>query len=84
MLRQTDAFAVSLSDITTGPSYIYASGVHKTTVDYFITSENSTPYIESCMVHEEDPLNISDHLPISLQFSINPHTMVQSHNLEKR
>ena len=80
VLRRTDAFAVSLSDITTGPSYTYASGVHRTTVDYFITSENSAPHIESCMVHEEDPLNTSDHLPISLLFGINPRMMTQSHN----
>ena len=70
VLRQRDAFAASLSDITTGSSYTIASGIHKTTLDYFITSENSTPYIESCMVHEKDPLNIFDHLPISLRFSI--------------
>ena len=80
VLRRTDAFAVSLSDITTGPSYTYASGVHRTTVDYFITSESSAPHIESCMVHEEDPLNTSDHLPISLLFGINPRMMIQSHN----
>ena len=41
-------------------------------------SENSAPHIESCMVHEEDPLNTSDHLPISLLFGINPRMMIQS------
>ena len=51
-LTQTDAYAASLSTITSRPNF--TSGSHRTTIEYFIASDDCSTHI-SYKVHEEDP-----------------------------
>ena len=65
-------FAASCADFASGPYYTCTT---QTTVDYVLVTTACSFLITSCFIHEEHPLNTSDHLPIttSLSLSVKKH-----------
>ena len=70
LLVRCNLYAVSLSPLSTGPQYTFWNSVIQTTVDYIIASHDAADYIQCCFTHEPAPLNNSDHLPISVVFTL--------------
>ena len=70
LCKRNDLFIATLSTHASGPSYTYHSGSMKTTVDYIILDPQSALLFEDCLTHDEDALNISDHLPQSVVVNI--------------
>ena len=68
-ISDANLFPVSLSSLAYGPLYTYSQGEVKTTVDYCLMDSNSAHLIDTCLVHSPHPLNLSDHLPISITLS---------------
>lgn len=62
--------AVSQCEWATGPLHTYASGNSMTTVDYIIASLNATSIISSCVTLPMTDLNLSDHLPLVAELTI--------------
>ena len=71
LIDRNSLFAVSCYSITTGPNYTYPSGQTATTVDYILVNTELVPYVNSCEILTPDPLNLSDHLPISVSICVN-------------
>ena len=69
LLDRCKPHATSISETASGPSHAYRSGDIVTTVDYIIADIEASSCIEHCWTHEEDNLNTSDHLPISVTIS---------------
>ena len=69
LLDRCKLHATSISETASGPSHTYRSGDIVTTVDYIIADIEASSCIEHCWTHEEDNLNTSDHLPISVTIS---------------
>ena len=66
LLHCHNLFPVSCSSIATGPKYTYFSGQTITTVDYILISPELAPSVNFCTTLDHAPLNVSDHLPISI------------------
>ena len=66
LLHCHNLFPVSCSSIATGPKYTYFSGQTITTVDYILISPELAPSVNFCTTLANAPLNVSDHLPISI------------------
>ena len=62
LIDRNSLFAVSCSNITTGPNYTYLSDQTATTVDYILVNTELVSYVNSCEILTPDPLNLSDHL----------------------
>lgn len=69
LLHRHNLFPVSCSSIATGPKYTYFSGQVMTTVDYILISVELASSVGSCTTLDHAPLNVSDHLPISISIS---------------
>jgi len=65
-LHRHQLFPFSSSCYASGPKYTFFSNSVHTMVDYVLTDSSVTCLIDSCYVHEHHPLNLSDHLPISV------------------
>ena len=50
--------------------YTYFSGENRTTVDYIFADAETAQFLDSCYTHDLHGLNTSDHLPISVLFSL--------------
>ena len=61
-------YAYSKSCYASGPKYTFFSGRVNTTIDYILIESSVASQVVSCRVHEYHPLNLSDHLPISMVF----------------
>ena len=70
-IHSHDLFVASTSSLSNGPNYTFFAGMNKTTVDYIITDVSLAPTLLDCKVHNHHPLNLSDHLPISLSLQLN-------------
>ena len=66
LLHCYNLFPVSCSNIATEPKYTYFSGQTTTTVDYILINPELAPSVNSCTTLAHAPLNVSDHLPISI------------------
>ena len=69
LLMGCDLYAASLSGCASGPNYTFHSGGNFSTVDYIFTDVEASSGIEKCWTHEEHPLNLSDHLPVTVILS---------------
>ena len=67
-------FVHSPSSLSKGPSHTFFSCINKSTVDYIITDMSLAPVLSECQVHCHHPLNLSDHLPISLSLQLSSST----------
>jgi exonuclease III len=63
-------YIISQSSIRSGPDHTYYSGSITSTLDYFIGSASLSSSILSCFTSPPHPLNLSDHLPITLSLDI--------------
>ncbi len=60
---------VDTTGICTGPKYsFHVDGVGTSYVDHCATSNGLLPYISKCYIHNEHFANMSDHLPITIEF----------------
>ena len=62
--------AVCQCEWANGPLYTYVSGNSMTTVDYIFTSVNATSITSSCKTLPMTDLNLSDHLPLVAELTI--------------
>lgn len=72
MMRRCDLYAVSDSEIVTGPDYTYVPmymGRHGRLWTMCYWMKGVASMVSSCAVHEMEDLIISDHLPISMELS---------------
>ena len=70
LMRHTDLFAASLCQISCSSSYTYFSGGHCTTVDYCLLDSHAACVLQECTTLDHHPLNLSDHLPISIHLDL--------------
>ena len=70
LVGHTDLFAASLCQISCGSSYSYFSGGHYTTVDYCLLDSHAAYVLQGCTTLDHHPLNLSDHLPISIHLDL--------------
>ena len=70
LIDQNHLYPVSCSSIVSGPNYTYFSGPSTTTVDYIFLDVALSSYVNSCEVMSHHPLNLSDHLAVSVSVSI--------------
>ncbi len=64
-------FVVSLSSVVSGPQYTFFSGNSQTMVDYILLESSNASQVKGCHVHQHHPLNLSDHLPVSVSLELN-------------
>lgn len=67
-----------------GPNYTYRSSIHRSTVDLCLLDFASAHLVSSYNIYYPDPLNFSDHLPISLHLDITPAGSTQSLSIPTR
>ena len=60
----------SQSSLCHGPSYTYFSANYSSTLDYIICDVSLTDNLINCFTYPTHPLNLSDHLPISLTLDL--------------
>ena len=66
LLEHHSLYIVSQSSISNGPNYTFFRDSCHSTIDYIIASSAIAGYTLNCFVHPHHPLNLSDHLPISI------------------
>ena len=64
-------YVLSQGPEVSGPNYTYFSKSTTSTLDYIITSTSIFGNVINCFVHPIHPLNLSDHLPITVSLVIN-------------
>ena len=72
LLDKHSMFVASLSVLSSGPLHTYTSGGHSSTLDYVLGNAASADLFLSCVTLDDDPLNTSDHLPISVKLIFSP------------
>ena len=84
LIDRASLYPVSVSSLATGRLHTYSHAGNFTTVDYYLIDHVLAYVTNSCNVHEEHPLNLSDHLPISISLNLQmvtscvlPHTQPQ-------
>ena len=60
-------YVASISDMATGANYTYSNGPHHTTVDYSILDCGLS---QSCTILHPNVLNLSDHIPITVNLNL--------------
>ena len=70
LMCRTNLFAASLCSISSGPSYTYFSGAHRTTVDYCLLDNHAAHILQGCVTLDHHPLNTSPYQLVS----ISPHS----------
>ena len=70
-IYRTNMYTVSLSQISSGPSYTFFIGDHRTTVDDCLLDSWGAHLVGSCHTIEHHSLNISDRLHLSIHFDFN-------------
>ena len=66
LMERCNLSAVSLGSCASGMLHTYQSGCTKTTVDYVLMNLEAVSMRISCETIDEEDLNLSDHLPISV------------------
>ena len=73
-IHRHNLYSVSTSNIASGPNYTFFSSTLHSMVDYILTESSLAGQVASCSVHQHHPLNLSDHLPISVEITL--HTRI--------
>ena len=60
----------SLCHLSCGPSFTYCSVGHHTAVNYCLLDCQAAHLLQECKMLDHFPLNISDHLPVSLHLDL--------------
>ena len=66
IIQNHSLFVASTSSLSNGPNYTFFSGANRTTDDCIITDTSLASTMCECRVHSHHPLNLSDHLPITI------------------
>ena len=66
LLTHHSLYVVSQSSLSSGPNYTFFNDSCCSTIDYIIASSSISECALNCFVHPHHPLNLSNHLPISL------------------
>ena len=69
-IDRNNLFVPSHSLVSTGPSYTFHSGGTFSTIDYILTNKASTDLLDKCKGIPDHPLNVSDHLPLSISLQV--------------
>ena len=82
-IHQHDLYVASLDEGVEGPGYTFFSSSVNTMVDYIMIQSSLAFDLKSCRIHHHHPLNLSDHLPVSLTInsSIEPCVSKQPQSL---
>ena len=75
LMNRTGHFAVSLSDLAKGPMYTFFCGNKTTTVDYCLIDCWAAHLVTGCEVLDHHPLNLSDHLALTVNLDCKPHLL---------
>ena len=70
IIQNHSLFVASTSSFSNGPNYTFFFGANRTTVDYIITDASLASTMCECRVHSHHPLNLSDHLPITISLQL--------------
>ena len=68
MICRCNLFVASEAVWASGPSHTFANKNHQTTVDYCIVGSTLADSIDFCGILHQQPLNVSDHLPVAISF----------------
>ena len=55
----------SLGEESIGPAYTYCSGDIRATTDYIFVNQTPSYLVSTTSIHDDHPLNTSDHLALS-------------------
>ena len=69
LLNRCELHAVSLSSTASDSVYSFRSGDRFTTIDYILTDVEAYSCVDQCWTHDDDDLNQSDHLPLSVKLA---------------
>ena len=69
-IDRNELFVASHCSLSHGPSYTYHSGRYFSTIDYIIVNGPCSSLLTSCQAITDHPLNISDHIPLSLSLNV--------------
>ena len=71
MINRTGHYAVSLSDLATGPTHTFSGGGRSTTVDFCFIDCWAAHLVLECEAQQRHPLNLSDHLALKVNSTAN-------------
>ena len=72
-IDRNSLFVASHSQSSMGPDYTFHSGNHFTTIDYIITNPLAAEFLVGADCLAEHPLNVSDHLALTVSMSLTSH-----------
>ena len=70
LINRASLYPISVSSLATGPLHTYSHAGNFTTVDYYLIDHVLVYATNFCNIHEQHPLNLSDHLPISISLNL--------------
>ena len=70
LLDTHSLYIVSQSSLHQGPNYTFFRDSHFSTLDYIVASSSIASTTLSCFTHPYHPLNLSDHLPLSISLDM--------------
>ena len=68
-IHQHDLYVASTDEEVQDPGYTFFSGSANSMVDYIMIQSSLAFDLSSCRVHDHHPLNLSDHLPVSISLT---------------
>ena len=83
-MNRTGHYAVSLSDIAEGPMSTFFSGNRSTTVDYCFIDCWAVHSVTGCEVLDHHPLNLSDHLALTVKLICRPHLLTPPEQSDRK
>ena len=83
MIDRTGHYAVSLSDLSRGPTHAFSSGGRNTTVDFCFIDFWAAHLVLECEVLSRHPLNLFDHLPLNVKLDCEPQQITHHTNTTK-
>ena len=84
MIDRTGHYAVSLSDLATGPTHTFFGGGRNTTVDFCFIDCWAAHLVFECEVQQRHPLNLSDHLALNVKLDCKPQVMVHHEDTNRK
>ena len=66
VLQRNSMFVFDLGATCHGPKYTYNNGVNESYIDHCIINTGMSSNVIDCYVHDDLPINMSDHLPMSV------------------
>ena len=68
-IHQHDLYVASIDEGVQGPGYTFFFSSANSMVDYIMIQSSLAFALSSCRVHDHHPLNVSDHLPVSVSLT---------------